>query len=88
MGTTLSPELPIGYKSGMLTVNSERRWNHNGERRVFYYECVCDCGKTKEIKHADIKHKMVGTCGCISNKLRSESIKKSLKAKKTKRVYE
>lgn len=76
------PELMLGSKYGMLTVISERKVEQLPTRKVFYYECKCDCGGIKKARHEGLKNGTVRTCGCLSNQLRSQKTKETLARKK------
>lgn len=39
------------------------------------WKCQCDCGVIKEVNYADIARGHVSSCGCMTNKLKSEKAK-------------
>lgn len=52
-----------GHKFGRLTVIRD-----TGERKgeKIIYECLCDCGKTKNVSASNLKSGQVQSCGCLS----------------------
>ena len=56
----------IGSKYGRLTVVAyKERRGHN-----IFYECVCECGKTKVTSLSNLKRGNTTSCGCYSDEVR------------------
>lgn len=57
--------LPIGYKSGMLTVIAppyvDKKLNN-------IYKCRCECGKEKDVYGYRLRTQSVLSCGCVRQK--------------------
>lgn len=64
MGRKINPEDYINKKYGMLTLK-KYLYLKNKNR---YYECLCDCGKTKICLLANLKSGKQKSCGCIQYK--------------------
>lgn len=45
-------------------------------RRDNYWRCKCECGKETVVKKYDLTHSIVKSCGCLSKKMTSETLKK------------
>lgn len=50
---------------GRLTTTSSVR-TYKGTRSEVFWECVCDCGKTKNVRPYDLKRGKVISCGCYN----------------------
>jgi len=51
-----------GLKFGKWSVVS---FSHRTDNYTAYYNCICDCGKQKKVKHSDLKSKSGSkSCGC------------------------
>jgi hypothetical protein len=59
----------IGLKFGKLTVISLSYIKKNGES---YYNCLCDCGKTKAIGSGYFKRGGTKSCGCLGGRGRKK----------------
>ncbi len=57
------PEDLTGNKFGMLFL-VKRLDRESATRRHYIYECLCDCGKTKNISINSIKQGLARSCGC------------------------
>lgn len=62
MGRTTKINL-IGRRFEKLRVLSEIKERRRG--RIFW-ECICDCGKIKQISGHELKDKSTQSCGCLS----------------------
>ena len=60
MGKT--PDM-VGEKYGRLTVV---RRNYSRGSKNSYWECVCDCGKTKIVRRQHLISGNVSSCGCLA----------------------
>lgn len=54
-----------GDKFGMLTVVKELKERRCGERQ---YECICECGRTRNVKSSQLRNGNITHCGDYSNK--------------------
>ncbi len=52
----------LGQKFGMLRVSKLE--SRRGDRKIPYWECLCDCGKTKLAASAKLKSGTTTHCGC------------------------
>lgn len=50
------------YKHGRLTINKSVRLNGK-----IYYECTCECGKTKLVYSSNLKR--THSCGCLNSEI-------------------
>ena len=60
-----TPDDLSGKRVGMLTVLRKTRGEH---RYDSFWECICDCGKTKEITDHQLRFESVKSCGCMRTK--------------------
>jgi hypothetical protein len=55
----------VGNKYGLLTVLEIFQEEKNEDNRTnMWAKCLCDCGKIKNIKAVNVKHKRTTSCGC------------------------
>jgi hypothetical protein len=59
----------IGKKFNRLTVLRESGIKHG----QVMYECLCDCGKEKQIKRYAVVHGVTKSCGCLTRESTSEA---------------
>ena len=70
-----------GQKFNYLTVLSlhhkKQLFNKEGKPNghLYYYECVCDCGKKTIVAASALKRSSVKSCGCYQRKMASEAAK-------------
>ena len=50
-----------GKRFGRLVVQSR----YHGDKKQFYWNCLCDCGTAKTIYGADLKRGAIKSCGCF-----------------------
>jgi hypothetical protein len=53
-----------GLKVFKLTVTGFSR----ADGKVSYWNCLCECGNTKEIKYTHLSRGKIQSCGCLSKK--------------------
>ncbi|MEK3993708.1 hypothetical protein MKY29_03050 [Psychrobacillus sp. FSL K6-2365] len=56
-----------GQTFGKLTVMKFSRDVKSGKRFRKYWECICECGKTNEIRTDSLTSGKVTSCGCLKN---------------------
>lgn len=54
-----------GQRFGRLIVAGISRKVQSGKRERYYWECSCDCGKTKNIRTDCLTSGLVRSCGCL-----------------------
>jgi hypothetical protein len=59
------PEELIGAKFGKLTV---LQFSHKDTKSNNYYECLCDCGNSKQVAQNHLLSGKIRSCGCLKNK--------------------
>lgn len=70
-----------GQKFNYLTVLSlhhkKQLFNKEGRPNghLYYYECVCDCGKKTIVAASALKRSSVKSCGCYQRRMASETAK-------------
>lgn len=69
----ISTERIIGQKFGRLVVFSYAERNKHNKTQV---NCICDCGATKIVLLANLKNKLVKSCGCLK---KDASVSKNVK---------
>lgn len=52
-----------GKRSGRLTVIG---FSHTDSKGVVFWECKCDCGKTKAVRGWSLRAERTKSCGCIN----------------------
>ena len=62
-----SSSLPIGYKSGLLTVIEDLGIISIGNKREHCYKCKCACGNELTIRQYSLKKVGQKSCGCIKS---------------------
>lgn len=70
-GSTIVELVPVGARYGRLTVVGRTFINKYG-RRIFLYECKCDCGKTTTSRKWDLEAGRKQSCGCYKRDWRRE----------------
>ena len=58
-----------GRKFGRLTVHSD----YKSDGKTIKWRCSCDCGKTKWINGASLRHERTKSCGCLMNESRGKT---------------
>lgn len=61
--------LLIGRRFGRYVVTGDA--GVRGKGRLRYWECVCDCGKTKQVAQSSLLKGISQSCGCLSAELAS-----------------
>lgn len=61
-GCKRSPSL-VEKKYGMLTVISETDKKYHNYR---VWDCICDCGKRKDVSTLHLKNRSIRSCGCLA----------------------
>lgn len=68
------PEKLVGSKFGRLLVESFVRWHTNNDgQKVSVWQCLCDCGNTKEMRRSYLHETEIPSCGCRKSELISEN---------------
>lgn len=61
----------IGNKFNMLTITSYKK---KGKNNCNYFVCLCDCGKTTEIRANHLFNDNQISCGCIRTKYKDSKV--------------
>ncbi len=62
-----------GKKFGRLSVaHLSRSQKSNCGKRIFFWHCICDCGKTSEVRAGNLRGGMTTSCGCLRGELSGE----------------
>jgi len=68
-----------GQKFGKLTAIERTGETH--PKRGFYWECLCECGRTKKVTSSNLRRGSTRSCGCLIGKRKKTNQKKSVKEK-------
>src|SRR5258708_4083334 len=60
----------IGKKFGRLLVISELKEKDNND---IIYNCLCDCGKYKDVPSRHLRDEKTKSCGCLAQEIRSKN---------------
>jgi hypothetical protein len=64
----------VGNRYGDLVVEKfSRSKKREGNKRIYFYTCRCDCGKHKEIVRTNLITGHTKSCGCRKNKSRQKN---------------
>lgn len=55
----------VGHKYNRLTVVSPAA----KQGKIYYWNCLCDCGKTTIVCTSNVRHGQVKSCGCLNKEL-------------------
>lgn len=59
----------VGKRFGkLLVVRHSKRWHDEtagGEKMRHSYSCVCDCGKSVEVRRSNLLYGYTKSCGCL-----------------------
>ena len=69
---TYTPDEKVGDKFGRLTFLGLA---HRNERRVWYWNVSCDCGKQKVVIGSHVRRGIVRSCGCLRDEVASDNFK-------------
>lgn len=58
-----------GKRVGSLTVTAE----HFIKNHIRHWVCLCDCGNQTIVRHGNLTHNVVKSCGCLKHRLGSKS---------------
>lgn len=67
------PKEMIGNRYGRLLVT--KRTEKKTSNGCFIYECLCDCGKVKEISGVSLRTGNTKSCGCLAKEIATEQAK-------------
>lgn len=61
----------IGERYGRLIIQEYSHFKQYSQTRMYYYKCLCDCGKNSTVSIEGLKRGRTRSCGCLSKELRS-----------------
>lgn len=62
-------DLPVGYKSGRLTVAGKCFFMDCGRYRLQYAVCECECGEFTVVSSTYLRKRTTRSCGCLRNEM-------------------
>ena len=68
--------IPEGTRYGRLTVTGKYEIRESGKRKMAYFECKCDCGKTTWVRGNQLRYGSTKSCGCYGKEQRMKAVEK------------
>lgn len=69
-----TPEKLVGQKFGRLTVLEFTKWHESADsQKTSIWNCICDCGNTKEMRRSYLMTTEIPSCGCYKSEVISEN---------------
>lgn len=63
----------VGQRFGKLTIHNANFVSQN--KKGILWNCLCDCGKLKQVAAGDLKSGNVQSCGCLQKQKSSDAMK-------------